>query len=216
MAEGSFEMLRTTHSARGDVNDYSLRPTPEQVREPRSNNLVQRDTNADGWFTQNDIEGVQQLNNSFKIHAGSPYNTDSAGCQTIHPAEYDGFIAAVEANPQQTRWQYVLTSTEGGLFHDVNRGNERAPQPQERQPQQRPDAPAEHGQRERPPQAGPLSDPAVDRYLAAVMSGDSDAADRAATEFARSTEGRHMAEQENQWLAQQQGAEQGHERQMAR
>jgi len=216
MAEGSFEMLRTTHSARGDANDYSLRPTPEQAREPRSNNLVQRDTNGDGWFTQNDIDGVQQLNNSFKIHAGSPYNTDSAGCQTIHPGEYDGFITAVEANPQQTRWQYVLTSTEGGLFHDVNRGNEQAPQPHERQPRQRPDAPAEHGQHQRPPQAGYLSDPAVDRYLAAVMSGDGDAADRAATEFARSTEGRHMAAQGDQWLAQHQRAEQEHERQMAR
>lgn len=218
MAEGSIEMLRTTHAARGNANDFSLRPTSEQVREPRSGGLVQRDTNGDGWFTQNDVAGVQQLNNSFKIHAGSLYNTDSAGCQTIHPGEYDEFIAAVQANPQQTRWQYVLTSTEGGLFHDVNRSDERRAEPGERRPHQRPEAPAEHGQRQRPPQAVHLSDPAVDDYLAAILSGDRTAADRAATEFSRSAEGRHMEAQGNQWLAQHQAAEQAQsqERQMAR
>lgn len=211
-------MLRTTHAARGNAHDFSLRPTPEQVREPRSGGLVQRDTNGDGWFTQNDVAGVQQLNNSFKIHAGSLYNTDSAGCQTIHPGEYEAFIAAVQANPHQTRWQYVLTSTEGGLFHDVNRGDERRAEPGERQPHQRREAPAEHGQRQRPPQADLLSDPAVDDYLAAILSGDSAAADRAATEFARSAEGRHMEAQGNQWLAQHQAAEQAQsqDRQMAR
>ena len=217
LAEGTIEMEDADHTnPRLAGTTDAFRPSVEQLRAPRDADRVQRDSNGDGWFTQNDVNGVQDLNRSFKIHSGSRANTDSAGCQTIHPDDYLAFNNAARANPEQTRWQYVLTSTEGGLFHDVNRGNERAPQQQERQPQQRPDAPAEHGQRERLPQAGHLSDPAVDRYLAAVMSGDSDAADRAATEFARSTEGRHMAEQGDRWLTQHQGAEQEHERQMAR
>lgn len=53
-----------------------------------------------------------------------------------------------------------------------------------------------------------LSESSIDRYLAAVMSGDSAAADRAATEFARSAEGRDMAAQGERWLAQHQTAEQ--------
>ena len=217
MAEGSFEMLRATHPARGNPNDFSLRPTPEQAREPRNTGLVQRDTNGDGWFTQNDIDGVQQLNNSFKIHAGSLYNTDSAGCQTIHPGEYDRFIAAVQGNRQQTRWQYVLTSTEGGLFHDVNRGDEQGQEPRQLPPHQRPDAPADDRQDRQRHELG-TSDSSVDRYLAAALSGDSAAADRAATAFARSAEGRHMEAQGDQWLSQHQAAEQAQaqDRQMAR
>ena len=73
-------------------------------------------------------------------------------------------------------------------------------------------------ERELMPHVAPSNDMALDRYLAAVMAGDSAAADRAATEFARSAEGSHMAEQGDQWLAQHQAAEhaQAQERQMAR
>lgn len=50
------------------------------------------------------------------------------------------------------------------------------------------------------------------------MSGDSASADRAAIDFARATEGRHMEAQGERLLAQQQAAEQGQaqDRQMAR
>lgn len=216
MAEGTFEMLRATHPARGNPIDFSLRPTPEQASAPRNANLVQRDTNGDGWFTQGDINGLRALNDTFKIHAGSPYNTDSAGCQTIHRDDYDNFIDAVRANARQDRWQYVLTSTEAGLFHDVNRRREQGRGAEERQPDQ--DAPAENRRSHQPPQAGSLNDPAIDRYLAAVMSGDSASADRAATEFARSAEGRHMEAEGERLLAQHQATEQGQaqDRQMAR
>lgn len=194
----------------------AFRPSPEQLRPPRDANRAQRDSNGDGWFTQNDINGLQNLNPSFKIHSGSRANTDSAGCQTIHPEDYLDFNNAARANPQQIRWQYVLTSTEGGLFHDVNRRREQGRGAEERQPDQ--DAPAENRRGHQPPQAGAFNDPAIDRYLAAVMSGDSASADRAATEFARSAEGRHMEAEGERLLAQHQAAEQGQaqDRQMAR
>ena len=50
------------------------------------------------------------------------------------------------------------------------------------------------------------------------MSGDAAAADRVATEFARSAEGREMEQQGERWLAQHQSAEQAgsQDRQMAR
>ena len=60
------------------------------------------------------------MNETFKIHSGSRSNTDSAGCQTIHPDHYLAFIGAVTSSRQQTRWQYVLTSTQGGLFHNID------------------------------------------------------------------------------------------------
>lgn len=219
LAEGTIEMADADHpNPRLAMTTDAFRPSVEQMRPPRDAHRVQRDSNGDGWFTQNDINGVQGLNPSFKIHSGSRANTDSAGCQTIHPADYLAFNNAARANPQQTRWQYVLTSTEGGLLHDVNRGDERGTEPRERQPHQRPEAPAEHGQRQRPPQGGYLGDPAVDDYLAAILSGDAATADRVVTEFAHSAEGRHMEAQGNQWLAQHQAAEQAHaqDRQMAR
>lgn len=218
MAEGSFEMLRATHPARGNANDFSLRPTPEQASAPRNADLVQRDTNGDGWFTQDDIDGIRRLNNSFKIHAGSPHNTDSAGCQTIHPADHGEFIAAVLGNREQTRWQYVLTSTEGGPFHDVDREVGQSVE----QPQSSPDGRQEARANDRfvaqEVDAHASLDSVGDRYLAAVMSGDSASADRAATEFARSAEGRDMEAQGERWLAQHQASEQAvsQDRQMAR
>ena len=217
LAEGTIEMATAEHAnPRLARTMDAFRPSPEQLTPPRDANRVQRDSNGDGWFTENDINGLQNLNPSFKIHSGSRANTDSAGCQTIHSEDYLGFNNAARANPQQTRWQYVLTSTEGGLFHDVNRGREQGRGAEERQPNL--DAPAENPRGQQPPQAGSFNDPAIDRYLAAVMSGDSASADRAAIEFARSAVGRHMGVQGVQGLAQEQAAEQSQaqDRQMAR
>jgi len=218
LAEGTIEMADADHpNPRLAGTTDAFRPSVEQMRAPRDAHRVQRDSNGDGWFTQNDINGVQDLNRSFKIHSGSRANTDSAGCQTIHPEDYLAFNNAARANPQQTRWQYVLTSTEGGLFHDVNRGDEQGQEPRQLPPHQRPDAPADDRQDRQRHELG-TRDASVDRYLAAVMSGDSAAADRAATDFARSAEGRHMEAQGDQWLSQHQAAEQAQaqDRQMAR
>nr|WP_298122881.1 hypothetical protein [uncultured Pseudoxanthomonas sp.] len=218
LAEGTIEMADADHpNPRLARTTDAFRPSAEQLRAPRDAHRLQRDSNGDGWFTHNDINGVQDLNRSFKIHSGSRANTDSAGCQTIHPEDYLAFNNAARANPQQTRWQYVLTSTEGGLFHDVNRGGEQEQEPRQLPLPQRPDAPADDRQGRQRHELG-SSDSSVDRYLAAVMSGDSAAADRAATEFARSAEGRHMEAQGSQWLAQHQAAEQAQsqDRQMAR
>lgn len=111
LSEGTIEMRMGQHPnpSRPGTQDNALRPSQAAVDAGRGG--VQRDSNADGWFDQADLNGVQNLNDTFKIHRGSSGSTDSAGCQTIHPAEYDGFIAAVQGNPAQTRWQYVLTST---------------------------------------------------------------------------------------------------------
>ncbi|MFC3717467.1 XVIPCD domain-containing protein [Luteimonas soli] len=119
LSEGTVEMQRAMHPRPGGRGalDVALRPTAEAVRQGEGR--VQRDTNADGWFTQADVDGIQALNDSFKIHRGSRANTDSAGCQTIHPDEYNDFINAVTGNPAQTRWQYVLTSTTPGMWRNV-------------------------------------------------------------------------------------------------
>ncbi|MBB5883986.1 MULTISPECIES: XVIPCD domain-containing protein [unclassified Xanthomonas] len=114
LRDGTIEMEQGAHPnplQRGAV-DVALRPSQAAVAAGRG--AVQRDTNADGWFDQADVNGVQALNNTFKIHRGSSGSTDSAGCQTIHPAEYNDFIGAVRGNPAQTRWQYVLTTTTPG------------------------------------------------------------------------------------------------------
>lgn len=112
LGEGTTEMLATTHpryaGGRQIGNEFALRPSAAAV--VAGEGRVQRDTNADGWFTAADLNGVQDLNNTFKIHRGAPRNPDSAGCQTVPTDEYDGFIAEVRGNPQQNSWQYVLTS----------------------------------------------------------------------------------------------------------
>ncbi|MCW0388538.1 hypothetical protein NB722_003077 [Xanthomonas sacchari] len=149
LRDGTIEMEQGTHPnplRRGAV-DVALRPSQAAVDAGRG--AVQRDTNADGWFDQTDVNGVQDLNNTFKIHRGSYGSTDSAGCQTIHPAEYNDFIGAVRGNPAQTRWQYVLTTTTPGPAreqqHDQGQPREgvqpRAVEPGGRPPQQpvRPD-----------------------------------------------------------------------------
>lgn len=223
LAEGTIEMVTAEHiNPRLARTNDAFRPSPEQLTPPRDVGLVQRDTNGDGWFTQNDVNGVQDLNRTFKIHSGSRSNTDSAGCQTIHPSDYQDFINAARANPQQTRWQYVLTSTEGGIFHDVNRGQEQDQRPQPQQPAPAPgrNAPAEdrQGMNMNQPQAGPFNDLVADRYFAIVTAGDSDLADRIAIEFAQTPEGQQLARLGDQLLAQQQALEQEQlqERQMVR
>lgn len=143
LRDGTIEMQMGEHPnpIRRGTMDHALLPSQAAVAAGRG--AVQRDTNADGWFDQTDVNGVQDLNATFKIHRGSYGSTDSAGCQTIHPAEYNDFITAVQGNPAQTRWQYVLTSTTPGPVREQQRDQGH---PREgAQP-----GPAEHGQR--PPQ----------------------------------------------------------------
>ncbi|RDZ27802.1 XVIPCD domain-containing protein [Lysobacter silvisoli] len=110
LGEGTTEMRADAHPTYGanPGEEFALRPTAAAVG--AGANRVQRDTNADGWFNARDVNGLQALNDTFKIHRGGSSNTDSAGCQTIGGGEYDDFITAVGGNQQQTRWQYVLTS----------------------------------------------------------------------------------------------------------
>jgi type IV secretion system effector X-Tfes-like protein len=139
LAEGTVEMQETTHPNPGTGRrEFSLRPTDEAIAPGRNAGRVERDTNADGWFTNADINGRQELNNSFKIHRGSWNSTDSAGCQTIRGEDYTRFTEVVRGNPQQTRWQYVLTSTTPGMLRNLN---------QERNPE---DDRREQGQQQRP------------------------------------------------------------------
>ncbi|HVI60002.1 MAG TPA: XVIPCD domain-containing protein [Luteimonas sp.] len=121
LAEGTFTMVLGRHPnpiQRGEM-DRALLPAPDEVVAGRREGRVQRDTNADGWFTAADAEGLQDLNASFKIHRGSRRSTDSAGCQTIQADEYTQFMDAVRGDPHQTRWQYILTSTTPGVFRNV-------------------------------------------------------------------------------------------------
>lgn len=133
--DGTIEMQRAQHPnplLAGTLDD-ALRPSQAAVTAGRE--MVQRDSNADGWFDQTDVNGTQDLNDTFKIHRGSRGSTDSAGCQTIHADDYDAFMDAVQGNPAQTRWQYVLTSTTPGPVReqqrDQGRGNEGAQPGQE-------------------------------------------------------------------------------------
>nr|WP_193725606.1 XVIPCD domain-containing protein [Xanthomonas campestris] len=119
--DGTIEMQRAQHPnplLAGTLDD-ALRPSQAAVTAGRE--MVQRDSNADGWFDQTDVNGTQDLNDTFKIHRGSRGSTDSAGCQTIHADDYDAFMDAVQGNPAQTRWQYVLTSTAPGPLREQQR-----------------------------------------------------------------------------------------------
>ncbi|GEM_PF-259440 len=178
LAEGTIEMRMGQHPnpiERGTM-DNALRPTQTAVAAGQG--MVQRDTNADGWFDQTDIGGVQDLNDTFKIHRGSRDSTDSAGCQTIHPAEYQAFIDAVQGNPGQTRWQYVLTSTTPGPVREQQRdqapGRDAAVPAHDGQAPRQPAHPGEHPDapapdRNRPgapgdrPALHPLHGQAIDR-----------------------------------------------------
>lgn len=112
LAEGTTEMRATTHPYHGHADEFSLRPTTAAVT--AGANRVERDSNGDGWFDARDTHGVQDLNDTFKIHRGSGRNTDSAGCQTIGGGEYDNFVRTVRGTPGQDRWQYVLTAVAPG------------------------------------------------------------------------------------------------------
>src|SRR5690606_15922351 len=184
LAEGTIEMQLARHNNPAAVRtDTAFRPSPEQLQPERIGDMVQRDTNGDGFFTAADPEGLQRLNATFKIHSGSRRNTDSAGCQTIHPDDYRAFINAAQSNPRQTRWQYVLTSTQGGLFHNVEVGREPAPAAPPQAPRPAPaERPMDHrGDISQP--SGPFEDPGLNRYYAAVLAGDSAMADRIAFGF---------------------------------
>ena len=110
LAAGTIEMLETTHQNPGSAKtNFSLRPTRAAIT--GGANGVQRDTNHDGLFNALDVNGAAPLNSTFKIHSGSRTNTDSAGCQTIHPDDYARFRRAAKADTAQTTWYYVLTHT---------------------------------------------------------------------------------------------------------
>ncbi|HEV7271416.1 hypothetical protein [Pseudoxanthomonas sp.] len=111
---GTIEMIGARH---GGDRHRSFRPSAAAVAEGQD--MVRRDTNADGYFTTADLNGLEALNNTFKIHRGGGDNTYSAGCQTLHPDRFDEFMRVAYANPGQQRWQYVLTDTTTGLFRDV-------------------------------------------------------------------------------------------------
>lgn len=210
MAEGTIEMITATHAnPRRAGTNRAFRPSTEQASAPRNEGLVQRDTNADGWFAQSDVNGVQDLNRTFKIHSGSLHNTDSAGCQTIHPVDYEGFMNAARSNRQQTRWQYVLTSTEGGIFHNVNRERDQDQRPglQQPAPAPRKNDPGVGRQGRGESEQGLFNDPHLDRAHAALQAGDSNGLDRIAIEFSRSPEGQRMAHLGDQLLARQQELE---------
>ncbi|MEO6519578.1 MAG: XVIPCD domain-containing protein [Pseudoxanthomonas sp.] len=148
LAEGTTEMVATTHpryrGGRPVGTDFSMRPSEEAVAAGAGR--VQRDTNADGWFTAADVNGVQDLNNSFKLHPGARDNTDSAGCGTFKN-DYDVFVVEATRNPQQNRWQYVLTSVDPmqQVHHRRGLQNEGQPEP---------------GQAPRPMPVGPPRNPA--------------------------------------------------------
>ncbi|MGY1519035.1 hypothetical protein [Luteimonas sp. A482] len=183
LAEGTVEMMTAEHrNPRAAGTSSAFRPSEEFIDSGQGTGMVQRDTNADGYFTAADPHGTQDLNSTFKIHSGSRHNTDSAGCQTIHPDDYRAFIDAAQSNPRQTRWQYVLTSTEGGLFHNVEVGGDA------QRPAARPQTPAPverhadyQGSATQP--SGPFDDPGLNRYYAAVLAGDGATADRIALGF---------------------------------
>lgn len=212
LAAGTFEMQRATHPVRGIPEDFALRPTQAQVQ--RGAGLVQRDTNGDGWFTQDDINGVQDLNASFKVHRGSRANTDSAGCQTIHTDDYREFMDAARGNPQQTRWQYVLTATSPGMFRGAmneqerQRNEHRAPQPAG--PAAAPQREGAHGApgRQAELQPGPFNDPLLNQAYAAALRDDDAELGRIAQEFSLSSEGQQMTQLGRDLLAQQQLQEQ--------
>jgi len=182
LAIGTVEMRRTTHERGSNARPTeAFRPSPEQLGSGRREGGVQRDTNGDSYFNEHDIHGLQPLNATFKIHIGSGQNTDSAGCQTIHPADYQQFIDAAHANPEQTRWQYVLTDTAEPPIQELDHAID--------------DAAAV------PPQAS-VATPHADRAIAAALAGDSDALDRLSREFVQSTEAGQMMQMSEQLMQQ--------------
>lgn len=118
LAEGTTEMQPATHPRSSHPDEFALRPSAAAVA--AGTGRVERDSNGDGWFDSRDTQGVQNLNDTFKIHRGSNANTDSAGCQTIGGGQYDDFVTTVRGTPGQDRWQYVLTSVAPKQQQDQN------------------------------------------------------------------------------------------------
>ncbi len=135
LAEGTTEMRATTHPRHGHPDEFALRPSAAALA--TGANRVERDSNGDGWFDARDTHGVQDLNDTFKIHRGSSRNTDSAGCQTIGGGRYGDFIDTVRATPGQDRWQYVLTSVAPGQTHALDPRSQLDPANDPRHPQHR-------------------------------------------------------------------------------
>lgn len=209
MAEGTFELEVALHNNPASAGtDTALRPSGRAMDAGLGIGLIQRDTNGDGLFNDDDPNGVQDLNPTFKIHSGSRQNTDSAGCQTIHPDDYLGFINAVQASRGQEFFKYVLTSTHDGAERnlesrrDASPGDVGLPQPAEQRGNQRGTASTiweangplgggrlqngeQRGNRQGqvPATPGPFDDPGLNRYLDAVMGGDVALADRIALGF---------------------------------
>jgi len=204
LAEGTIEMSATTHNNPIEaMTDTAFRPSTEQLTPPRVARLVERDSNGDGRFDLHDTNGVQDLNRTFKIHSGSRANTDSAGCQTIHPGDYEAFMQAATSQPGQTRWQYVLTSTTDAPARQQGQDLE---QGGDRPPAQPPAAVDDHQGAHHPP-PGPFHDIHADLSVAAAMRGDSNALDRLAEGYAHSTEGQQLARAGDHLLEQQQHME---------
>lgn len=118
LAEGTTEMRSTTHPRQNHPAEFALRPTLAAVT--AGTGRVERDSNGDGWFDARDTQGVQDLNDTFKIHRGSSRNTDSAGCQTIGGGKYDDFVDVVRGTQGQSNWQYVLTSVAPGQVRELS------------------------------------------------------------------------------------------------
>ncbi|WP_427925770.1 XVIPCD domain-containing protein [Stenotrophomonas maltophilia] len=135
LGEGTTEMRATTHPRNGHPDEFALRPSQAAITAGAGR--VERDSNGDGWFDARDTQGVQHLNDTFKIHRGSRSNTDSAGCQTIGGGEYDDFVATVRGTPGQNRWQYVLTSVAPGQARGLGQDTPLAANDDPRQPQHR-------------------------------------------------------------------------------
>lgn len=185
LAEGTFELQLARHQNPASAGTrVALRPSNAQLAPDRRRGLVERDTNGDGLFTAADPERLQDLNPTFKIHSGSRQNTDSAGCQTVHPDDYLDFVSAVQSNPAQEFFPYVLTSTHDGEVRDAAAG--RAGPPAD---ETRPVEPGGDRQNHTSVTPQPFGDEGLNRYLAAVMSGNAALADRIALGFSpRSTD----------------------------
>ena len=108
-ASQTIQMYEDTHHnpASAGGSNFALRPTPQAVNQGQGG--VERFTAGNGYVDSSNPATSDDLNRTFKIHAGSRTNTDSAGCTTIHPNDFVRFEDSVRTNSGQTIWNYVLT-----------------------------------------------------------------------------------------------------------
>jgi hypothetical protein len=106
--EGTIEVTRSKYKQQF----FALAPTSDAVRNGRTQ--IERDVNGDGKFDAKDGEKrFSPLDGEFKHHQGfGAGNTDSAGCTTIHPEDFEAFKAALTDGTKQANYQYVLTRTQ--------------------------------------------------------------------------------------------------------